>query len=149
MQDEQWLSGQVQGFDISVVLVCYSSSVRLMSKRRGLEALSNTHTIVSTMKQAGHLSQDVDGWALKLQALEVMNRLASCFGKLVAPHMPPVLEHAWCMVSSCLCLYQAAVVDAEEALEEQTVRTIWAIACAGMSGLTSVSCARLHWASAW
>ena len=70
-----------------------------MSKCRSLEALSNTQPVVSTMKKAGHLAQDVDGWALKLQALEVMNRLASCFGKLVTPHMPPVLEHAWCMVS--------------------------------------------------
>jgi hypothetical protein len=59
---------------------------------------------------------------VKLEVLRLLVALTINWRKLVQPHMPALLQHCWAMFSSCLPLYQQAVVLAQEEIDEGGVR---------------------------
>ncbi|KAK9806782.1 hypothetical protein WJX72_002643 [[Myrmecia] bisecta] len=66
-------------------------------------------------------AHDTSDWSVKLEVLKVLVQYVMSFGKLVAPHIAPVMQACWAMYNACLPLYQAAVVATDGDLDEGEV----------------------------
>lgn len=53
-------------------------------------------------------------WGVKQCSLACLVKLVPSFGKLAGPHLPPIMSAAWGMLTSCLPLYEALVVEEDD-----------------------------------
>lgn len=56
-------------------------------------------------------AQDVAGWGLKLEALKVVQACVQYMGKLVGPHLQPLMAQAWQLFLNSQPLYQHLVIN--------------------------------------
>lgn len=74
-------------------------------------------------ESAGGLpEQDVADWGLKLEVLRLLVALTVNWRRVAQRHMPGLLQRCWGQFTACAALYEAAVVRADQDLDEGEAR---------------------------